>query len=226
MLACAPSLHRMPGPLAGLGGEPASAWQLPREERPTRARPPSDARPTPNEIAEAAAGFVGERALLVDGERFRWDCSGLVEASLASAGCAFKGSSAMLFEQAKQRRVLHRRRVPTPGDIAFFDDTYDRNGNGRLDDPLSHVAVVESVAPDGTISLVHVGSRGVVRFTMNLRRPEDRTDADGKVVNDNLRARKSGDGPRTRYLAGELWVAFGSFWDARPPAQSVERSTR
>lgn len=215
----------LPGPLAGLGREPSydrSAVAV--AERPSRADPRTP--PTPLEIATAAAGFVGARALVVDGERYRWDCSGLVEASLASAGCAFKGSSAMLFEQARDLRVLHRRRKPTPGDIAFFDDTYDRNGNRRLDDPLSHVAVVESIDADGTITLVHVGSAGVVRFLMNLRHPEDRTDKDGRLVNDYLRARKDGDSPRTRYLSAELWVGFASFWEAPVQVVSAERSTR
>src|SRR5687768_6377255 len=130
-LACAPSMHRMPGPLAGLGREPSSEWVL---AEPARPRPAPAAEPAaPDRIATTAAGFVGDRALVVAGERYRWDCSGLVEAALASAGCAFKGSSAMLFEQAKERRVLHRRRRPSPGDVAFFDDTYDRNGNGRID---------------------------------------------------------------------------------------------
>ncbi|MDP2316079.1 MAG: CHAP domain-containing protein [Pseudomonadota bacterium] len=229
LLGCAPSFHQVPGPLAGLGGEPSSEWVLPRSERPSRPRPDAPAeRPAPVAIAEAAAGFVGQRSLLVDGEPYRQDCSGLVEAALASAGCAFRGSSAMLFEEAKAQRVLHRRRMPSPGDIAFFDDTYDRNGNGRRDDPLSHVAVVEAVDRDGTITLVHFGSKGVARVTMNLRHPEERTSPDGKELNDYLRAHHRGDPPRTRYLAGELWVAFASYWEARPADQvaTAERSTR
>ncbi len=168
-----------------------------------------------NAIAAAAAGFVGARALVVAGESYRWDCSGLVEAALAAGGCAHAGSSADLFRQAREERVLHRRRLPSPGDVAFFDDTYDRDGNGRRDDPLSHVAVVESVAGDGTIRLVHVGSRGVTRFVMNLRWPDERADAEGKPLNDPLRSRTAKDSPRTRMLAGELWVAFATFADAR-----------
>jgi hypothetical protein len=211
-LGCAPALVRFPGPLGSLGREPSPAWQTPSHDR----RPGDTAPSTPEAVASAAAGFVGDRTLVVNGETFRSDCSGLVEASLASAGCAFKGSSAMLFEQARSQRVLHRHRMPSPGDVAFFDDTYDRNGNGKIDDPLSHVAVVESVDRDGTIHLVHRGSQGVARIVMNLKHPEERFDADGKLINDYLRAHGSKDSPRTRYLAGELWVAFGSFWDAEP----------
>jgi hypothetical protein len=234
LLACAPTYYRVPGPLASLGRESSSEWVLRpaerpvRPDRPSRADPPvAPARGVPAGIAAAAAGFVGDTSLVVSGERYRWDCSGFVEASLAAAGCVFTGSSADLFEQAKELHVLHRRRMPSPGDVAFFDDTYDRNGNGRLDDALSHVAVVQSVAKDGTITLVHLGSRGPAFLTMNLRHPEELVGADGAVLNDILRAKKRGDSPRTRYLTAELWVAFASYWDA--PADQVataERSTR
>ncbi|MFZ5480980.1 MAG: CHAP domain-containing protein [Myxococcota bacterium] len=215
-MACAPA-YRFPGPLGSLGSEDVP--DAPAPSVPV-ARPSGGGA----EIAEIAAGFVGASAIVLDGTRYRWDCSGLVEAALAGAGCAYRGSSAMLFEAARDAGVLHRRRRPQPGDVAFFDDTYDRDGNGRVDDPLSHVAVVEAVDEDGTIGLVHVGSKGVVRFVMNLRHPDVRDDADGKRLNDYLRAKGSDDGPRTRYLAGELWVAFGSFWKAEPAV--ADRSTR
>ena len=42
--------------------------------------------------------------------------------------------------------MVHHRKVPRPGDLAFFDDTYDANHDGRTNDPLTHVAVVLSVA--------------------------------------------------------------------------------
>jgi hypothetical protein len=158
-------------------------------------------------------------------QRFRYDCSGFVEASLAAAGCPFTGSSASMWEQARDLHVLHRRRRPSVGDVAFFDNTYDRNGNGRVDDPLSHVAIVERVERDGTIGLVHLGNRGVTRLTMNLRDPETQTDADGRLLNDVLRRRSSADGPRTRYLTGELCVGFASFWRA-DPAVADDADTR
>lgn len=206
LLGCAAHL-RPPGPLGGLGGAPPPPVAV--AEAP--ARPAKGGDPAATTVATACS-FLGERRIEVRGETFRFDCSGLVEASLAGAGLRFRGSSAMLFEAAREHGVLHRRRLPQPGDVAFFDDTYDRNGNGRLDDPLSHTAVVEAVAPDGTVTLIHVGSAGVVRFKMNLRHAEDRTGPDGAVVNDYLRARRASDPPRTRYLSSELWVGFASFW--------------
>jgi surface antigen len=115
-----------------------------------------------------------------------------------------------MYELARREGLRHKRKVPSPGDIAFFDDTYDRNHNRRRDDDLTHVAVVESVASDGTITLVHKGGRGVMRIEMNLRRPDERRDADGRELNDHLRASKDKDGGPT--LSGQLWRAFGSLW--------------
>ena len=200
----------MPGPLARLG-HPVEAPQF--ESRP-QARGSGDA------IARAASSFVGEGLLVVDGERFRMDCSGLVEAALAQADVPHSGSSAMLHEEAASLGVLHHRRLPRPGDVAFFDNTYDRNGNGLLDDPLSHTAVVERVFPNGTVEMVHVGSKGVSRLRMNLRRPSDRLDEAGETLNDFSRQKKAGDPATTLYLAGELWVAFASFYGSEALARA------
>ncbi len=209
--ACAPGL-RMPGPLSRLG-EPVERVPLPTAE----ARPSGEG----VEIARAAASFVGDAQLRVDGESYRMDCSGLVEAALAKANLPRSGSSASLHDEADAAGVLHRRRQPRPGDIAFFDDTYDRNDNGQLDDPLSHSAVVERVLPDGTVEMVHVGSKGVVRFRMNLRHPSRREDDAGEIINDYLRQARKSDPPGTRYLAGELWNSFASFYEL-PPVASEE----
>lgn len=205
LLACAPVL-RVPGPLGGMGIEP-DLGGLPA---PASATPP----PSASAVVATARALVGKGTLAVGGKQYRFDCSGLVEAALAGGGCPFAGSSAMLWDEALARGVTHRRPLPTPGDIAFFDDTYDRDGDGRLDDALSHVAVVEAVAGDGTITLIHASNTGVVRFSMNLRRPADGDDGKGRVLNDPLRARTGRDPAGTRYLAGELWRGFASFWRA------------
>lgn len=218
LLGCA-THFRPPGPLAPVGAGWVARHVEPRPEASGAELGPAG---HPDAIVVATAcRFVGQPRIVLDGVTYRYDCSGLVEAALAAAGYDFAGSSAMLFEAAREAGVLHRRRLPSPGDVAFFDDTYDRNDNGRRDDPLSHVAVVEAVDADGTITLVHVGSRGVVRFRMNLRRPEERSTEGGVVLNDYLRARSVGDGPRTRYLAGELWVGFASFWKLAPESGPV-----
>ena len=156
---------------------------------------------------------MGRYPLVCSGETYRYDCSGLVEAIYARAGRPVAGSTRELYERSIDLGVTHRNKRPSPGDLAFFDDTYDRNGNGRLDDDLSHVAVVESVDDDGTITMVHKGSKGVVRLYMNLHTPDVHSE-DGEILNSYLRAQRQKDPRGTEYLAGELWRGFSSLWAA------------
>jgi len=159
------------------------------------------------DIAAGAAKLLGKRRLEVGEQSFRYDCSGMVCAAYATTGQRLSGSSKSLYEEAVGAGILHTERLPRPGDIAFFDNSYDRNNNRRRDDELTHVALVESVDEAGTITLIHLGSGTVGRIQMNLLRPNDAS------VNSYLRAPSDRDGgPR---LTGELWRAFGSFWALR-----------
>ena len=222
---CAHRGLRMPGPTRTVGDAPPS-YRDTLEHADPQAPPDTVAAQAPEAatqparrrrgdrrgeaVARAAAGLIGDRRLTANGESYRYDCSGMVAAAYARAGSELTGSSRDLFDQARAAGVLHKRKVPSPGDVAFFDNTYDRNHNRRRDDALTHVAVVESVDRDGTIVMVHKGSRGVVRLTMNLKRPHDRADEQGRELNDYLRA--SSDKDHGPVLTGELWRAFGSLW--------------
>lgn len=225
LLACAPAHLRIPGPLDGLGEVPLPPPPVVAPGPAPASRPRAED-PVADRVVATAAGLVGASKIVVGGETYRWDCSGFVSAALAGAGGAWGGGADDLFAVARDQRVLHRKRRPSPGDVAFFDNTYDADGDGRTNDVLTHVALVEAVAEDGTITLIHLGSRGIVRIRMNLVHPEDRDGPEGQRWNDNLRFKSSKDSPRTRYMASELWVGFGSFWrllderataDAAPP---------
>ena len=161
-------------------------------------------------IAVCAAGFLGQSSLLVDGERYRYDCSGFVMAAHMSANVKLSGSSSHLYEMAQSAHVIHRKTRPYLGDVVFFDNTFDRNKNGRRDDLITHVAVVTAVDANGTIEMVHLGGSGIKKLYMNLRSPDVHKNKDGVLLNSFLRVRtKNDDGPR---LSGQLWKAFGSLW--------------
>ena len=164
------------------------------------------------DVAGAAAHFVGTDTLAWEGTRYRWDCSGFVEATYAIAGLSIKGSCVNMLDRAEALNVSHRRKRPARGDVAFFDNTYDRDDNGQFDDMLSHVGVVEGVDEDSTITVIHLGSSGVVRIYMNLYRPDEAKDESGKTLNSQLRRKSSRDPSGTRYLTGQLWAGFASFW--------------
>lgn len=142
----------------------------------------------------------------------RGDCSGLVMSVLARAGVETTGDSRSFWREAKREGRAFVVGEPAPGDLAFFDRTWDKNRNGRVDDELTHVAVVVAVHDDGLVELVHRERAGVRLLRLHLLRPHDH-DEDGRVLNDYLRASRYGgaDAPR---LAGQLLRGF-----ARPPVR-------
>lgn len=137
------------------------------------------------------------------------DCTGLVRYAYSLAGHELmpdegtrghNGVTAIWFA-AREKKALHQR-APDAGDLVFFRETYDRDRDGRRDDGLTHVGVVESVEADGTVVFVHRSGRGVTKGRVNPRRPKDR------AVNDWLRVR-SRAGPAA--LTGELFAGYASW---------------
>jgi hypothetical protein len=118
------------------------------------------------------------------------------------------GNSHTYWSDARREGRVHDQ--PQPGDLAFFDRTYDANRNGRLDDVLTHVAVVVAVDDDGTVELVHFGSGQIKALRLSLTQPAVRREG-GQVLNDYLRSPGYGP-PNGKRLAGQLLRGF-----ARPP---------
>jgi len=171
-----------------------------------------------DQIAQVAQRYRDERPALSVAA-----CNGLIEDVLRDAGLPLRGNVRTLFAEMEERGWLHDRRVPVPGDIVFFDNTYDSNRNGKQDDPLSHIAVVISVDDDGTVHMVHHGSKGIRPLILNLHQPGERRAPDGKVWNSWLgKPGYARDGQR---LAGELWRVFASPGGA-PAAVAIAPSDR
>lgn len=110
--------------------------------------------------------------------------------------------------------IYHSTR-PAVGDLVFFHNTFDRNGDGRSNDWYTHVGVVESIDDAGNISVLSYLDSRVSRSYMNLERPEEATDEQGETVNTTMRRRSSSDPPYTQYLASELFAGFGSLLGER-----------
>lgn len=156
----------------------------------------------------ARAGAAGPRARALAaaqarlGQRYQDDCSGFVIAVWRSAGLSLRLHPARSRSESLQRASRKVAR-PRPGDLAFFDHTYDRNRDGRANDPFTHVALVEAV--DGErVTMLHRGSKGVERIRMDLARPSD------AGTNDPVRRLRRGEDRATRVLAGELFAGFGA----------------
>lgn len=154
-------------------------------------------------VLEGARAAVGTHPAVAD-------CSGFVRSLYRRAGIdlydeGHRSDNGVLAiaRYVRARGEFHRRHVPVAGDIAFFDNSWDRNGDGRLDDRFTHIGIVDEVLPDGTALVVHSSNHGVVREPMNLLRPHD------PAVNAVLR--RSHRGPR---LMGELFAGFGRVFPA------------
>ncbi len=180
-------------------------------------------------LAARAASLVGHTAgFQVRGERFNADCTGFVEAVYAAEGIALRPlmRAAAPGERSgvwAAYRTMERYGVvfggggewPAPGDLVFWRDTYDRNRDGRTNDGLTHVGIVEYVV-DGTVVFVHRGAKGVARGAMTPDRPGERS-ADGVALNSFIR----GKNPRLKEvpaLAGELFAGYGRLDPSRLPS--------
>lgn len=163
------------------------------------------------------------RTFPVAGVHFRADCSGFVEAVYDAEGIPLRDAVriapqdrgslvAGLYRMVAELGTLFKSELePLPGDLIFWNNTYDRNRNGKLDDPLTHVGVVEQVLADGTIVFLHRGAHGVARGRMNLTAPSSARTAQGGELNAPLRVKRGRDPKGTRYLASELFEGFGRF---------------
>lgn len=215
--ACAPRVPVIPGPLAVVREVPRADRTSPRPRpgdvhRP--AEPATPARPLPSGFGTRMASEATSLVQVGGADDFRDDCSGFVCAASDQAGLPLRGDTRRLWDLAEALDAIHRRKRPHLGDLVFFDQTYDRNGNGRLDDDLTHVGIVVEVAADGTVVVAHRGSHERTTLRMNLHEPHDHQAADGRVLNDYLRRRTSRDRRGTAYLAGELFRAFATVRDA------------
>ena len=161
-----------------------------------------------NPLVSAARSFMGKKVLRVGDKIFRSDCSGLVSASYAKAGRELRGSPKTMYAQAKKEKVLST--TPYPGDVVFFDNTFDKNKNGKFDDPITHVGIVEEVFADGRISMLHIGSKRVSRIYLDLKNPNTYKSKEGSVRNSYLRYRYFPNDPNPR-LAAQLWIGYGNW---------------
>jgi hypothetical protein len=170
-------------------------------------------------VAEAQR-LVGRKRIEVNGKRFGDDCTGLVRAVFEPLGIDLlsraqpgdNGVTAMWRFASAHGRVFHGGR-PLPGDLVFFKDTYDVNRDGRIDDGLTHIGLVEDVEADGTVVVIHRVARGVVRYRMNLATPTQARGADGRKLNDWLRTEAPGARPR---LTAELFAGFATILPVEP----------
>jgi len=173
-------------------------------------------------ILETARALVGARSIALDGRKYRDDCTSLPLAAYGAAGidlfsAAERGDNGVtaIYRYAQRQGRIYKGGWPVPGDLVFFRETYDLNGDGRINDGLTHVGLVDSVGNDATVVIIHRVHRGVVRYRMNLNHPDWRTDPEtGEPINDYLRATGLTANP---LLTGQLFAAYATILDGAQP---------
>ena len=160
-----------------------------------------------NSLIESGQWAVGKKKLEVDGRKFNMDCSGVVLAVYYRSGIDLQpllsgyagGGVQRLYSLMKTEELTYRPERPEPGDMLFWDNTYDKNGNKAKDDELTHVGMVVHSGNDGTVEYVHHNYRkGIVLARMNL------SDPDNLDVNSPMRARGEETGHAPLWLSSHL----------------------
>lgn len=150
---------------------------------------------TQEKLIEGANWALGKKKLKVNGKTFNVDCSGTVMAVYYYAGIDLSkdfnkysgGGTARIYQYLDDNDLLYNTDYPVPGDIIFWDNTFDSNDDGKRNDYLTHMGIVVDITNEGTITYIHENYRkGIILESMNLDLPDNPT------VNSAMRMRGSG----------------------------------
>jgi hypothetical protein len=175
--------------------------------------------PSRNAIVRTAAKLVGAKTIKSNGRRIAYDCAGITRAVFLAHGIdLYDGEPGdsdangvrIIHAHIQQQGTFHRGPVVHPGDLVFFNDTWDYNGDGKVNDPLTHVGIVERQEANGTVIFISRVADAVERYHMNLNLPHVHKTADGRILNDYLRRKDVLDPSNTGYLTGELFAQFAT----------------
>ena len=175
--------------------------------------------PSRTAIVRTAAKLVGANTIESKGRHIAYDCAGVTRAVFLKHGIDLYGSSVndpeangvrLIHQHIQQRGTFHQGPVVHPADLVFFDNTWDFNRDGKVNDPLTHVGIVERQEPDGTVVFISRVAGAIERYRMNLGLPHVHKTTNGRILNDYLRRKDVIDPANTGYLTGELFVQFAT----------------
>ncbi|MDP1948628.1 MAG: hypothetical protein Q8L77_14130 [Nitrospirota bacterium] len=178
-----------------------------------------EATPRQTAIVRTATQLIGARTIDVNGRRIAYDCAGVTRAIYLKHGIdLYQGGPStrhangvrIIYAHIRQQGMFHQGPTVHPGDLIFFDNTWDFNRDGKVNDPLTHVGIVERQEQDGTVVFISRVAGAVERYHMNLALPHVHKTADGRILNDYLRRKEAIDPANTDYLAGELFTQFAT----------------
>ena len=175
-------------------------------------------------LLEEAGNLLGADKIIVRDRKFNFDCTGVVLACYYYAGIdlsrvfpRYSGNGVTrIYRYMEDQKLLHKAETPQTGDIIFWDNTYDRNGDGKENDELTHIGMVVSSSENGEVVFIHVNySKGIILEKMNRKRGDEYMDGNA-VINSPMRmksAKKS-----SAWLASHLFRVFGRGYILKPDA--------
>ena len=175
--------------------------------------------PSRSAIVRTAATLVGAKTIKSNGRRIAYDCAGVTRAVFLKHGIDLYDSEAsdpnangvrIIHSHIEEQGTFHQGPVAHPGDLVFFNNTWDYNGDRKVNDPLTHVGIVERQESDGTVVFISRVAGAIKRYHMNLDLPHIHKTTDGRILNDYLRRKNVTDRSNTRYLTGELFTQFAT----------------
>src|SRR6185295_14964882 len=116
--------------------------------------------PGRNAIVQTAANLVGAKTITSNGRRIAYDCAGVTRAVFLAHGIDLYDSGSpdpkangvrLIHHHISRHGGFHEGPVVRPGDLVFFNNTWDYNGDGVVNDRLTHVGIVERQERDGTV---------------------------------------------------------------------------
>jgi hypothetical protein len=170
-------------------------------------------------VVRTASKLVGATTIQFNGKRITYDCAGVTRAIFLAHGIDLYDSVTvdpkangvrLIHNHIRRHGKLHQGPAVRPGDLVFFDNTWDYNSDGIINDPLTHVGIVERQEPDGTVVFISRVAGAIERYRMNLALPQVHKTETGRILNDYIRRKDANDQPDTGYLTGELFASFGT----------------
>jgi hypothetical protein len=169
-----------------------------------------------NRLVEAANWAKGRNDLSNNGRKFSMDCSGVVSAIYWQAGIDLQAAYprytgngvTRIYRYLEEKKLLYRPDEPVPGDIIFWDNSYDKNSNGMADDELTHVGMVVSVGPQGDVVYVHHDYLSGVIFA-GMYPP----DPSNRIRNSMIRMKSLGPTSDGKSTSGDLYRKAGRGWE-------------
>jgi hypothetical protein len=190
---------------------PADSW--------TDGEPLQNDKPSPiqKKLIESAEHFRGATtgSLKADDRSYTLDCTGALMAIYYRAGIdlekcytGYEGNGVKrLYSSLRDNNLILSTGAAQPGDLLFWDNTYDRNEDGKFNDYFTHAGMVVSVDKKGTITYVHHNYRkGLIYEKMNLKYP------DNTKLNSAMRMRGSPPAPNGQYLSSHIIRVIGRAW--------------